>query len=50
VEADKSYKVAGWAPVAEGASGAPIWDVSPITCATRRSSRRANSIYRGSSA
>ena len=23
----KSYKVAGWAPVAEGASGEPIWDV-----------------------
>ncbi len=27
IEADKTYKVAGWAPVAEGASGAPIWDV-----------------------
>jgi sulfur-oxidizing protein SoxB len=27
VEADKTYKVAGWAPVAEGASGTPIWDV-----------------------
>jgi len=26
-DADKTYKVAGWAPVAEGASGAPIWDV-----------------------
>ena len=25
--ADKHYKVAGWAPVAEGASGEPIWDV-----------------------
>jgi sulfur-oxidizing protein SoxB len=23
----KKYKVAGWAPVAEGASGEPIWDV-----------------------
>jgi sulfur-oxidizing protein SoxB len=23
----KRYKVAGWAPVAEGASGEPIWDV-----------------------
>jgi sulfur-oxidizing protein SoxB len=27
VEADKVYKVAGWAPVAEGASGEPIWEV-----------------------
>ncbi len=25
--ADKRYKVAGWAPVHEGASGEPIWDV-----------------------
>jgi len=27
VDADRRYKVAGWAPVAEGASGEPIWDV-----------------------
>jgi sulfur-oxidizing protein SoxB len=27
VEADKRYKVAGWAPVAEGAQGEPVWDV-----------------------
>ena len=27
IDADKSYKVAGWAPVAEGAKGEPIWDV-----------------------
>ena len=27
VEADKTYKVAGWAPVAEGAQGPAIWDV-----------------------
>ena len=27
IEADKKYKVAGWAPVAEGAKGEPIWDV-----------------------
>jgi len=26
VEPQKSYKVAGWAPVSEGASGEPIWD------------------------
>ena len=25
--ADAKYKVAGWAPVAEGATGMPIWDV-----------------------
>ena len=27
IEADKTYKVAGWAPVAEGAKGPPIWEV-----------------------
>ncbi|MES3014175.1 MAG: thiosulfohydrolase SoxB [Pseudomonadota bacterium] len=27
VAADKTYKVAGWAPVAEGATGEPIWNV-----------------------
>jgi S-sulfosulfanyl-L-cysteine sulfohydrolase len=27
VEATKRYKVAGWAPVAEGIRGMPIWDV-----------------------
>jgi sulfur-oxidizing protein SoxB len=27
VEAGKKYKVAGWAPVAEGAQGPPIWEV-----------------------
>ena len=27
IEAKKTYKVAGWAPVAEGAKGEPIWDV-----------------------
>ncbi|MBI3096210.1 MAG: thiosulfohydrolase SoxB [Rhodocyclales bacterium] len=27
VEADRKYKVAGWAPVAEGAKGEPVWDV-----------------------
>jgi len=25
--ANRTYKVAGWAPVAEGASGEPVWDV-----------------------
>ncbi|TAL82969.1 MAG: thiosulfohydrolase SoxB [Candidimonas sp.] len=27
IEADKRYKVAGWAPVAEGVKGEPVWDV-----------------------
>jgi sulfur-oxidizing protein SoxB len=27
VEAAKTYKVASWAPVAEGAAGEPVWDV-----------------------
>jgi sulfur-oxidizing protein SoxB len=27
MEAGKTYKLASWAPVAEGASGEPIWDV-----------------------
>ena len=27
VEAAKTYKVAGWAPVAEGASGTPVWEL-----------------------
>jgi sulfur-oxidizing protein SoxB len=27
VEADRKYKVAGWAPVTQRASGEPIWDV-----------------------
>jgi len=27
LDASKKYKVAGWAPVAEGAQGEPIWDV-----------------------
>jgi sulfur-oxidizing protein SoxB len=27
VDAGKTYKVAGWALVAEGAQGEPVWDV-----------------------
>lgn len=27
IDAGRKYKVAGWAPVAEGASGEPIWEV-----------------------
>jgi sulfur-oxidizing protein SoxB len=28
MDANKRYKVAGWAPVAEGVSGEPVWDVA----------------------
>jgi sulfur-oxidizing protein SoxB len=27
LDADKAYRVAGWAPVAEGATGEPVWDL-----------------------
>ena len=27
IEAGRTYKVASWAPVAEGASGEPVWEV-----------------------
>jgi sulfur-oxidizing protein SoxB len=27
VQADKAYKVASWAPVAEGVSGEPVWEI-----------------------
>ncbi|KAB2838105.1 MAG: hypothetical protein F9K47_18800, partial [Burkholderiales bacterium] len=27
IEADQTYRVAGWAPVAPGASGEPIWEL-----------------------
>ena len=27
IEAGKTYRVAGWAPVAQGVQGEPIWDV-----------------------
>ena len=27
LEADKRYKVAGWAPVADGAAGEPVWEL-----------------------
>lgn len=27
IDASKKYKVAGWAPVAEGATGQPVWEV-----------------------
>ena len=37
VEAGKRYKVAGWAPVAEGAAGEPVWDVAARYLRARRS-------------
>ena len=44
MEADKRYKVAGWAPVAEGVSGEPIWDVVARYLRSQRiiSPRRVN--------
>jgi sulfur-oxidizing protein SoxB len=37
LEAGKRYKVAGWAPVAEGAAGEPIWDVAARYLRDKRS-------------
>jgi sulfur-oxidizing protein SoxB len=45
LEASKSYKVAGWAPVAkEAASGTPVWEVvaSWLKSQPRLSPRRAS--------
>jgi sulfur-oxidizing protein SoxB len=39
VEPAKRYKVASWAPVAEGASGEPIWDVVMTYLRDRRTVR-----------
>ena len=36
IEAGRRYKVAGWAPVAEGASGEPIWDLASRYLRSRR--------------
>jgi sulfur-oxidizing protein SoxB len=36
VDAAKKYKVAGWAPVAEGAQGQPIWEVVEQYLRTRK--------------
>jgi len=37
LEAGRRYKVAGWAPVAEGASGEPVWDVAARYLRAKRS-------------
>lgn len=37
IDAAKTYKVAGWAPVAEGVSGEPIWDVVATWLKTHQS-------------
>lgn len=37
IEAGKRYKVAGWAPVAEGASGEPVWELAARHLRARRS-------------
>ncbi len=36
LEAKKTYKVAGWAPVAEGAKGEPVWEVIETWLKSRR--------------
>jgi S-sulfosulfanyl-L-cysteine sulfohydrolase len=44
MEADKRYRVAGWAPVAEGAVGEPVWEVVARYLRSRRNvtARRVN--------
>ena len=37
LDAGRRYKVAGWAPVAEGASGEPVWEVATAYLRGRRS-------------
>ena len=37
IDADRKYKVAGWAPVAEGAKGEPVWDVISTYLRDRKS-------------
>jgi sulfur-oxidizing protein SoxB len=39
MQADARYKVAGWAPVAEGASGEPVWEVAARYLRARRTVR-----------
>ena len=36
LEASKTYRVAGWAPVAEGAKGEPIWEVVETWLKTKK--------------
>ncbi len=36
IDASRTYRVAGWAPVAEGATGEPIWEVVEGWLAARR--------------
>jgi len=45
IEADKTYKVAGWAPVAEEArtaGGAPIWDIVELYLRSRKTVKPAH--------
>lgn len=42
LDAARKYKVAGWAPVAEGASGEPIWEVVARYLRAKRTVRRVN--------
>jgi sulfur-oxidizing protein SoxB len=45
LDASRRYKVASWAPVAEGASGKPIWDVV-ISYLRTQKTIRAPKVYR----
>jgi sulfur-oxidizing protein SoxB len=43
IEADKTYKVAGWAPVSEearAAGGTPIWEVAELYLRSRKTIRQ----------
>ena len=44
MDADKRYRVAGWAPVAEGAAGEPVWEVVARYLRSKRivTARRVN--------
>ena len=37
LEAQRRYKVAGWAPVAEGAEGPPVWELVERYLRSRKS-------------
>jgi sulfur-oxidizing protein SoxB len=39
-DAGEDYKVAGWAPVAEGVKGEPVWDVIAQYLRAKKTSRR----------
>jgi sulfur-oxidizing protein SoxB len=50
ISPSRAYRVAGWAPVAEGATGEPVWEVVARSCARRRRFALPDSCNHGSSA